>query len=208
MWLSFFDFCLSGIKGCKPGGIALVSKEYGKSQPVRALCFTLARYRLNRLSLLCGSFWLSFSSSGSGHAPPHVPPHTGAQRNIPPRFIQDFPCVLVVLPRSSLGSVGRTPAATATSPRSTGFCAIWDCISSSSSSAAAASASALPYFPLPHRTLLPRRAGRGICAYRRGSFTTVRCFRFARCSRRPDLIDQRSLMFYRRGLKMAWTKST
>jgi len=38
-------------KGCKRG-ITPISKEYGKSQPLRALCFSLSRYRRNRISLL------------------------------------------------------------------------------------------------------------------------------------------------------------
>ena len=40
------------IKGGEAGGSAPVSKEYGKSQPLRVLCFSLSRYRLNRLSVL------------------------------------------------------------------------------------------------------------------------------------------------------------
>jgi len=39
-----FDFRFNGIKGVQAGGIAPVSKEYGKSQPLRALCLSLARY--------------------------------------------------------------------------------------------------------------------------------------------------------------------
>ena len=48
----FVDFRLNGIKGVKAGGSAPVSKEHGKSQPLRALCFSRSRYRLNRLFLL------------------------------------------------------------------------------------------------------------------------------------------------------------
>jgi len=36
-------------------GIAPGSNECGKSPPMRALCFSLARYRLDRFSLLCSS---------------------------------------------------------------------------------------------------------------------------------------------------------
>ena len=36
------------------GGSAPVSKEYGKSQPLRALCFSRSRYRRNRLHHLKG----------------------------------------------------------------------------------------------------------------------------------------------------------
>ena len=44
-----FDFRLSGIKGVEAGSSAPVSKEYGKFQPLCALCLPLSR---NRLSLL------------------------------------------------------------------------------------------------------------------------------------------------------------
>ena len=138
----FFGFSISGtykyLKGASRS-IAPGSNECGSLEHCAiALCFSLARYRLNRFSVvvlrsvfvcgrepnlppvpllpflfvpvppfhpllsprrcLCGSFWFS---SGSGHALIHVPPHTGAQRNLPPRFIQDSPCVLVIFPHSS-----------------------------------------------------------------------------------------------------------
>jgi len=48
-----FRLSLSGIKGVEAGGSAPVSKEYGKSQPLRAtICLSLSRYRLNRLTIL------------------------------------------------------------------------------------------------------------------------------------------------------------
>ena len=59
---------LSGVKGVQARGIAPVSKEFGKSQPLRVLCFYLSRYRLNRLPLLC-------SESGSSRQA-QVPPLT------------------------------------------------------------------------------------------------------------------------------------
>ena len=40
-----FDFRLSGIKGVEVRGSAPVLKEYGKSKSLRALCFSLSRYR-------------------------------------------------------------------------------------------------------------------------------------------------------------------
>ena len=40
-----FDFRLSGIKGVQARGSAPGSKEYGKYQPLRALCLSLSRYR-------------------------------------------------------------------------------------------------------------------------------------------------------------------
>ena len=57
------DFRLSGIKGEEAGGSAPVSKEYGISQPLRALCFLCSRYRLNRLFLLCSEFRFRMSLS-------------------------------------------------------------------------------------------------------------------------------------------------
>ena len=51
--LGQFDFRLSGIKGVEARGSTPVSKECGKSQPLRALCLSLSRYRRNRLFLLC-----------------------------------------------------------------------------------------------------------------------------------------------------------
>jgi len=42
----FFEFSISGIKCVSPVGIAVGS---GKSLPLRALCFPLSCYRLNRL---------------------------------------------------------------------------------------------------------------------------------------------------------------
>jgi len=46
------DFRLRGIKGVEAGGSAPVSKEHGITQPLRALCLSLSRYRQNRLPLL------------------------------------------------------------------------------------------------------------------------------------------------------------
>jgi len=47
LWFSIFVLVAS--KGCKPWYRPRF-KEYGKSQPLRALCFSFSRYRLNRLS--------------------------------------------------------------------------------------------------------------------------------------------------------------
>ena len=52
--LCFFVFALVVSKGCKPRYHSRF-KKYGKFQQLRALCFSLSRYRLNRLSLLCDS---------------------------------------------------------------------------------------------------------------------------------------------------------
>jgi len=54
----FLFFVLVVLKGASRG-IDPGSKEYGKSQPLRALCSSLSRYRLNRVSTctscICGS---------------------------------------------------------------------------------------------------------------------------------------------------------
>ena len=95
---------LCGIKGVQASGIAPVSKEYGKSQRLRALCFSLSRYRLNRLSLLC-------SESGSPRSP-QIPPRPESEHGLPPRCFQRCRWLLVIVSQST-GLGGRTRAAAA-----------------------------------------------------------------------------------------------
>ena len=72
----FSIFVLVVSKGCKPGGIAPVSKECGKSQPLRALCLSLSRCRLNRPTS-------PPIHKRPGRMQPAHSPYPGVQRGLP-----------------------------------------------------------------------------------------------------------------------------
>ena len=82
----YFDFRLSDIKGVEARGSAPISKEYGKSQPLCALCLPLSRYRRNRLPLLS-------SESGSSRKPrSHHNPGLTAASLLTASCFPGFPC--------------------------------------------------------------------------------------------------------------------
>ena len=92
---------ISGIERVQTGlGIALGS---GKSQPLRALCSPLSRYRRNRLPLLC-------SEGTANHTTPMLGP--GRWRGRPPCSFHSFVMVPQLL---CLGGCTRAGAATAAS---------------------------------------------------------------------------------------------
>jgi len=92
-----YDFRLVASKKSKPGGIAPVSKENGKYQPLRALCLSLARYRLNRLFLSCVlRASRSHGTVGSPSFRTPAAPHTLARTVLPRRQNNDHAGALVV----------------------------------------------------------------------------------------------------------------
>ena len=106
-----FDFrlSLSGIKGVEAAVSPPVSKECGISQTLRALCFSLSRYRLNRLPLPC-------SESGSPCSN-QIPPRSEFKHCLPPGCFQRCRWPLVIVPQSA-GLCGRARAAAATAAAS------------------------------------------------------------------------------------------
>jgi len=88
------------------GGSAPVSKEHGKSQPLREIWLSLSRYRLNRLPIP--------STGGQDTRNQQGPPCPGDQRGLLPCWFHFRRCTLVIVPQST-GLGGRTRAAAAAS---------------------------------------------------------------------------------------------
>ena len=91
-------------------GITPLSKEYGKSQPLHALCFSLSRYRLNRPPLPCSEIV---------SPRPQIPPRSESKDGLPPRRFQRCCWLLGIVPQSAgLGSRTRAAAAASASEAS------------------------------------------------------------------------------------------